>query len=138
VSHRILIEDFYYRVWNRGEEEVARQILASDLRFRGSTGPIRSGVEDFLSYVRLIRGALSCYECVIEDLVMEGDRVFAKMLFKGRHTGTFFGVAPSEREISWAGAALFHIAQNRIHSIWVLGDVDSLKQQLGLAALVAP
>jgi predicted ester cyclase len=133
-----LIEDFYYEVWNRGDEEVARRILAPDLAFRASTGPVRSGVGQFIDYVRLIRGALSHYECVIEDLVTEDDRAFAKMLFRGRHTGRFFGVDPTGREIAWAGAALFRVAGGKIASIWVLGDVDGLKTQLGLARPVAP
>src|SRR5262249_4553551 len=107
--NRSLVEEFYGKVWNQGDEEVARRILSSDLRFRGSTGPVKSGVEEFLGYVRLIRGALSRYECVIEELVSEGERSFARMLFRGIHTGRFFGVAPTGREIAWAGAALFGI-----------------------------
>jgi steroid delta-isomerase-like uncharacterized protein len=136
--NRSLVEDFYFKVWNRCDEECARRILASDLQFRGSTGPTKSGIEDFLAYVRLIRRALSEYECVIEDMVTEDDRSFAKMLFRGRHVERFFGVDPTGREITWAGAALFQIRERRISSIWVLGDVDGLKRQLGLAEQIHP
>jgi predicted ester cyclase len=118
------VEEFYFKVWNLGDEEVARRILAPELQFRSSTGPTRAGVEEFLSYVRLIRTALSDYECVIEDFVSEGDRSFAKMLFRGIHTGRFFGVAPTGRQISWVGAALFRFREGRIGAIWVWGDVD--------------
>jgi steroid delta-isomerase-like uncharacterized protein len=137
-ANRSLVEEFYFKVWNRGDEGAARRILAPDLRFRSSTGPTKTGVEEFLSYVRLIRSALSDYECLIEDLVSDGDRSFAKMLFRGIHTGQFFGVAPTGREVSWAGAALFCFRDGRIWNIWVLGDVDGLKRQLGLAQEIAP
>jgi predicted ester cyclase len=133
-----LIEDFYFKVWNRGDEDVAREILAPALSFRASTGPVKSGVPEFIDYVRLVRGALSDYECIIEDLVTEGDRAFAKMLFRGRHTGRFFGVEPTGRELAWVGAALFRFSGGRISSIWVLGDVDGLKVQLGLARPTPP
>ena len=136
--NRRLVEDFYFRVWNAGDEETARRILAPELEFRGSTGPSKSGVDQFLDYVRLIRGALDEYRCVIEELVTEGDRSFARMRFQGRHTGRFFGVEPTGRPVAWAGAALFRIADGRIRSIWVLGDVDGLKQQLGLAEPTPP
>ncbi|HTN51519.1 MAG TPA: ester cyclase [Anaeromyxobacter sp.] len=138
VDGRALVEAFYARIWNAGDEEAARRILAPDLEFRGSTGPARTGVDGFLGYVRLIRGALAGYECVIEELVVEGERAFAKMLFRGRHAGTFFGVAPTGRAVAWAGAALFRFQAGRIRAVWVLGDVDGLKQQLGLAVPVAP
>lgn len=135
---RGLVESFYFDVWNRGDEDAARRILSSDLEFRGSTGPTKRGIDPFVGYVRLIRGALSGYECVIEDTVVEPPKLFAKMLFRGTHTGPFFGVPPTGRVLSWAGAALFTVAGARIRSVWVLGDVDGLKQQLALAAAVPP
>jgi predicted ester cyclase len=135
---RALVEKFYSDVWNRGDEDVARRILSSDLEFRGSTGSTRRGVEPFLDYVRLIRGALGGYECVIEDAVVEPPKAFARMLFHGRHTGPFFGVPPTGNVVSWAGAALFTVVASRIRSVWVLGDVDGLKQQLGLAVSIPP
>ena len=92
VRLRGLVETFYFDVWNRGDEEAAHRILSSDLEFRGSTGPTKQGVDQFLGYVRLIRGALSGYECVIEDTVVEPPKLFAKMLFRGTHAGQFFGV----------------------------------------------
>ncbi len=135
---RALVESFYLDVWNRGDEEAARRILSSDLEFRGSTGTTRRGLDPFLGYVRLIRGALGGYECVIEDAVVEPPKVFAKMLFRGTHTGPFFGVPPTGNVVSWAGAALFTVAGSRICNVWVLGDVDGQKQQLALAEFVAP
>ena len=92
----------------------------------------------FVDYVRLIRGALTGYECTIEDVVVEPPRAFAKMFFRGTHTGPFFGVPPTGKVVAWAGAALFTVAGSRIRSIWVLGDVDALKQQLGLAEPILP
>jgi steroid delta-isomerase-like uncharacterized protein len=137
-SNQKLIEDFYNKIWNSGDETTAHRILAPNFRFRGSTGPTKSGVEEFLDYVRLIRDALSEYDCVIETIVTENQQSFAKMLFRGRHTGQFFGVAPSGRVIEWAGAALFHFERGQIDALWVLGDVDHLKSQLGLSKQIAP
>ena len=135
---RGLVESFYFDVWNRGDEEAALRILSSDLEFRGSTGPTKRGVDPFLGYVRLIRGALSGYECVVEDTVVQPPKLFAKMLFRGTHTGPFFGVPPTGKIVSWAGAALFTAAGSRICSVWVLGDVDGLKQQLALTGSILP
>jgi predicted ester cyclase len=135
---RGLVESFYQDVWSRGDEEAARRILWSDLEFRGSTGATTRGIDDFLDYVRLIRSALGDYRCVIEHVVVEPPRLFARMLFRGTHTGTFLGVPPTGNVVSWAGAALFTAAGSRIRSVWVLGDVDALKRQLAFAESAPP
>jgi hypothetical protein len=52
------------------------------------------------------------------------------MMLKGLHSGRFFEVQPTGREIRWAGAAFFTTDGKQIVELWVLGDVDSVKQQL--------
>jgi predicted ester cyclase len=52
------------------------------------------------------------------------------MTFKGLHRGRFFDVEPTGREIKWAGGAFFTTDGRQIVELWVLGDVDSVKQQL--------
>lgn len=125
-----LVERFYHEVWNAADETVAREILDPDFRFRGSLGPERRGQDGFIEYMRSVHDALADYTCIIEDLVATDDRVAAQMTFRGVHRADFFGVAATGRTVAWAGAAFFTIGENRIRSLWVLGDVDSLKQQL--------
>jgi predicted ester cyclase len=132
MSPKRLIERFYHEVWNRADELVAREILHPEFRFRGSLGEERRGPDGFITYLRMIHTALSKYTCTIEEIVQDGQRAAARMRFAGIHRGQLFGVAPTGREISWSGAAFFAIDGDKITSLWVLGDVDSVKQQLGL------
>lgn len=126
-----LVERFYHDLWNRADEAVAGEILDADFRFRGSLGPERRGPDGFIDYMRAVHKALGDYTCIIDDLVCTGDRAAARMTFKGKHRAEFFGVSATGKEISWAGAAFFHISESRIAALWVLGDIDSVKQQLG-------
>ena len=126
-----LVERFYEEVWNRADETVASEILAEDFAFRGSLGPERRGQDDFIDYMRSIHAALGAYTCIIDDLVATDDEAAARMTFEGIHRGTFFGVAPTGKTVRWAGAAFFRITEGRIAALWVLGDVDSVKRQLG-------
>jgi predicted ester cyclase len=59
------------------------------------------------------------------------------MTFKGIHRGELFGVAASGNMVRWSGAAFFRMAEGRIAELWVLGDVDSVKRQLGSNASTA-
>ncbi len=125
-----LVERFYSEVWNNQAESVAQEILEPDFRFRGSLGPEKVGVDGFLDYTRNVHRALGCYECIIEDMIENGDRLAARMLFRGIHQAEFFGVPATGREIAWAGAAFFTARDARLASLWVLGDVDAVKAQL--------
>lgn len=126
-----LIERFYHDVWNEANETVAREILHPAFRFRASLGPEKSGPEGFIEYMRLIHTALGGYTCAIVDIIEQGERAAARMRFTGVHRGTLFGVAPTGRPIAWSGAAFFATDGHQITSLWVLGDVDAVKQQLG-------
>lgn len=126
-----LIERFYHEVWNEADEAVAREILHPEFRFRASLGPEKSGPDGFIEYMRLIHAALSGYTCTIEDIIEQGERAAARMRFAGLHRGPLFGVAPTGLRIAWSGAAFFTTDGRQITSLWVLGDVDAVKQQLG-------
>jgi steroid delta-isomerase-like uncharacterized protein len=128
---RRLVERFYFEIWNTGDETVAREILDPGFRFRGSLGRERVGPDGFIDYMRSIRTALADFECIIDDLI-EGDmRVAARMRFRGIHSGQFFGMPATGQEIIWSGAAFFTTDRTCIKELWVLGDVDAVKQQLG-------
>jgi steroid delta-isomerase-like uncharacterized protein len=129
-----LVERFYDDIWRQQAFAVAEEILASGFRFRGSLARETTGIPAFLAYVQSVHAALADYRCIIEELIADDMRAAARLTFAGIHQGPFFGVAGTGRELSWAGAAFFEIADRRIGSLWVLGDVDGLKRQLGASA----
>jgi steroid delta-isomerase-like uncharacterized protein len=133
-SPRELVERFYYEVWNRADEAAAKEILHADFRFRGSLGPEYHGPDGFISYMRLIHTALANFTCTIDDLVATDHRAAARMTFSGVHRDRLFSVDATGREIRWSGAAFFTADGRQITTLWVLGDVDSVKQQLNAPA----
>ena len=132
-----LVERFYNEVWNRADEAVAREILHKDLRFRASLGPERRGPEGFIGYLRAVRQALPDFVCIIREVIATDREAVARMHFEGHHHGAFYGVEATGRKITWAGAAFFKSDGAQITDIWVLGDIDSVKQQLGAAPSAA-
>ena len=134
ATSRWLVERFYDEVWNSANESVARAILHPDFAFRGSLGPTRIGHEGFIAYVRSTHAALGEYTCIIDDLIATRDRVAAKMTFTGIHRGVFFGMPATGLRITWAGSAFFTTDGHRITKLWVLGDIDAIKSQLGAGA----
>ena len=52
------------------------------------------------------------------------------MKFSGIHAGTLMGIDETGRHVSWDGAALFYFTNGKISSLWVLGDMKALEEQL--------
>lgn len=127
-----LVKRFYSDLWDRWDKTVAWEILTDDFQFRGSLGADRNGIDGFLDYVDLVRTALGEYRSDIGEMVEQGNRIAVRMTFSGNHLGEFFGVPATGQRISWFGAAFFTFRKGRISSLWVLGDVDGVKTQLGI------
>ncbi|WP_373087522.1 ester cyclase [Sneathiella sp.] len=126
-----LIERFYHEVWNQKDEACAREILHADFDFRGSLGPVRTGPEGFIKYMRELWEGLPDFRCDIEEVIDAGSSAAAKMTFSGTHQGVFYGTPGTGRVITWAGGAFFKGDGHQITALWVLGDIDAIKRQLG-------
>jgi predicted ester cyclase len=125
-----LVEAFYERIWNQGDERSISELLTKDFSFRGSLGVELLGREAFKQYVQSIRTSLSNYRCEILACVTEGDQAFVKMRFSGIHVASFRGYAATGMRVEWLGAALFRLLDEAIAEVWVLGDLAGLEKAL--------
>ncbi|WP_444894832.1 ester cyclase [Microbulbifer sp. SSSA005] len=128
--HKDQVRKFYEVLWDAHDKKVMPSILHESFSFRGSLGQEKRGHKGFAEYVDMVHKALGDYKCIIEDLVEEGDKVFAKMSFTGFHRDEFMGFLPSHKRVTWNGCALFTFEGDRISDVWVLGDLKSLENQL--------
>src|ERR1700736_143286 len=72
----------------------------------------------------------------IEDLVAEGDKVVARVSYRGTHTGDFMGIPPTGKQFIVTGAGVFRVADGKIAEQWSNLDMLSLMQQLGAMPLM--
>ena len=124
------VRKFYEVLWDAHDKAAIPSVLHENFTFRGSLGQEKKEHSGFAEYVDMVHQALGNYRCVIEELVSEGDKVFAKMTFTGIHQAEFMGYAPTYKQVSWAGCALFTFKGERIADVWVLGDLKNLEEQL--------
>lgn len=134
VPVRELVSIFYEKFWNEISLGIAEEILHPEVTFRGSVGLGATGRREVCDYVLMVTSALSDYRCDIVELTAEEMRASAKVRFSGVHMGEFLGFPPTGRRVEWMGAAFFAADEGMLRDIWVLGDLDSLRSQLGLWA----
>jgi predicted ester cyclase len=85
-----------------------------------------------------VRGAFPDLRLSIEEQVAEGDRVVTRVTFRGTHRGEFAGVAPTGREVAFAGTAVDRLADGKVVEMWHTANVHLLMQQIGAGNVAAP
>jgi len=131
-SNRNLIERYYYELWNPWRFDLAGKFVAVDVKFHGSVGVTVEGVDAFRDYMRLIQAAFPDFHNQVEEMVAEGDRVAARLTYRGTHRGAIFGVQPTGNAIEYEGLALFRIRDGLVAEGYVLGNVIRLLGELGV------
>ena len=101
-----VVDRFYHELWNRWNLDTADEILAEDLRFRGTLGSTLEGRVAFKGYVETVRAAFPDWHNRIDETISCGDRVVARMTWSGTHEGELAGVGPTGARVStWAWAS---------------------------------
>lgn len=121
---------FYQQLWNQKDLEIVNQILHESVNFKGSLGTTMVGRRQICEYVQEVTTALEDYTCEIQELVIEENKAAAKVLFKGIHVGEFISYEATGKEVSWIGAAFFESSNGMLTNIWVLGDIQILRNKL--------
>jgi len=68
----------------------------------------------------------------VEDLIAEGDRVAARLRFRGTHLGELDGIAPTGRRVDCTGIVISRIEEGKIAEDWANFDDLGMMRQLGL------
>jgi steroid delta-isomerase-like uncharacterized protein len=129
-ARKALIRRYYVEMWNRWDFELADELIAESITFRGSLGVSVAGRDEFKEYMRTVQQALPDFRNHIEELIGEGDKVVARLTYTGTHEGLLFGIAPTGKKVSYGGVAFFRISGHCIAEGWVLGDRQGLIEQL--------
>ena len=125
-----LVHRFYDVVWNSWDDDAVGDILHPQLRFRGSLGQETLGLDQWRAYRDGVKQASSDFHNDVVDLVTDGVRAAARLVWSGTHEGTLLGVGGAGRRFTYPGAAFFTARDGLLAQIWVVGDLDVLRRQL--------
>src|SRR3954447_13642217 len=116
-----LVRRYMDEAWNGGNVDVIDELFAPELAPR-----LKSLVEAF-------RAGFPDWHGVVEDFVVEGDKVANRWSAKATHTGNFYGIPATGKPVAVEGITIHHIADGKIVSDWSQTDQLVLMQQLGVA-----
>lgn len=129
-----LVRRMYEEGWNQGKLEIIDEICAPDYLGVGPYGDER-GPESVKRGVANRRSAFPDIHVTIEDVFAAGDKVVARLTFRGTHQGEFQGVQPTNKEVTWSGIWIYRVANGKFIERWHNYDMLGLMQQLGVITI---
>jgi predicted ester cyclase len=130
-QNEAVVRRFYDELWNQWRVHLIDEIVADDVRFRGSLGTSLVGRDAFRDYVQGVRGAFPDWNNQIDELLVVGDRVVTRMTWTGTHKGKLADLSPTGARVSYVGAAFFRTLDAVITEAWVVGDTQEIWRALG-------
>jgi len=118
------------QVFNRGNIDVADDLVAED--FYNHEAPDSPGPEGFKASAVWLRSAFPDYQAEVQQLVVEGDLIVARLLVSGTHRGEFLGAPPTGRLFSVQHMHMYRIEDGKLAEHWACRDDLGQLTQLGL------
>lgn len=129
VVRRLIEEGF-----NGGDLDVVEALNSDDLVEHQKYGPNHQpGAEGVKAVVSSLRSAFSDFHLEIEDLTVDGDKVWIRMTGSGTNDGSFMGHAPTGRRMQTDVFDICRVVDGKIVEHWGVPDRLGVLFQLGLA-----
>ena len=125
----------YQEIYNNNEPDRLSEVVSEDLLTPKIMPGIPHGIEGAKVAHQIMLAGFPDYQTVIDDLIAERDKVVARITMSGTHTGSFMGMPPTGKFISFTGMYIARIANGKIVEHWGEEDGVSLLQQLGVLSL---
>ena len=91
---------------------------------------IRRTPADYAAHVREFRQQFGDYDLRVDELIAEGDRVYARYTQIGVHAGTIEGHPATGHALRQIASAVYRVQQGRIVEYWIQVDRQGLSAQL--------
>ncbi len=138
-ANKDVVRRHYEELFNRRDLGVAPEITSPDYVEHGvaamrtareETAP--DPVEGLRNTVRWLTAAFPDLHITVDDLVAEGDKVFAYITMRGTHEGEFQGSAPTGRSFEARAMHLFRVRDGKAVEHWAVREDLPMLLQLGM------
>lgn len=132
--HKQIVMQLFDQVWSQGEYESLPELIAPRLlfHFRGQVRPQTN--DDVIRIVERWRTAFPDLTFEVEQIVAEGNRAAAQVVYRGTHEGEWKGIPASGHSVVVREMLFFRFEATRIVEVWEVADQASLHAQISAGA----
>jgi steroid delta-isomerase-like uncharacterized protein len=116
---------------NTANEQLAGELISPNAKFYVPGQPELSGAGGYLAIIGMMRSGFSDIQWSLEDSVFEENKVAARFIMTGTHSGTFFGVPPTGKAIKVQAINFYRFSNGQIAEEYGQPDLLGLLQQIG-------
>jgi steroid delta-isomerase-like uncharacterized protein len=133
-ENKALVRRWFEEVWNKGRADAVAEMLAEDAVVHGlsedAAKPLR-GPTGFLPFHTQFREAFPGMEVVVEDTIVEGDRIAVRCSVRAKHEGDSLGFKATQATVEFDGIAIVRVRDGKIVEAWNNFDFMKMYKQLG-------
>ena len=132
---KALIQRYTEEIFHKGnlnaiEEFIAPNYIRHTSHFREGGHDVH-GPEGFRQSVSAFRATFPDAHFTLEDVLVDGDKIVARLACRATQKGEFMGIAPTGKQVTFTGISIYRIANGKIVERWGVEDGVTLLQQLG-------
>jgi steroid delta-isomerase-like uncharacterized protein len=123
------LAEAYVRMLNEHDPDLVDGFVASD--YRNHNVFVDDGREANRQFWTGFFTALPDLTATMEDLVVSGDRVVGRFVYRGTHRGEFMGIPASGRPVEMRSIDIWRVADGMFVEHWDELNTLELLQQMG-------
>lgn len=128
-NHRV-IRAVFSELWSKGKVELIPKLFSENYIGHFPGGHTVRGRDGLAAEVAAHRKAFPDWTEVVEDEIIDDDRIAVRFRSHGTNTGDFLGTPPTGNQVEISEVALFRLKDGKIAEQWVYPDILSLQRQL--------
>lgn len=114
----------YQEIYNSNQLDALSEVVSEDFLTPKIMPGFGNGLEGGKKIHETTLLGMPDWHTEIQDLIAEGDKVVARVLMTGTHTGNFYGIPATGKRVEFSGMYMARIEKGKIVEHW--GEEDSL------------
>lgn len=118
AKNKAVVRRWIDEVWNQGKLEAIDELAAPDfvMHYFAMDGDVDLAL--YKQLFGLFTKAFADVHMEIEDLLVEGDKVTARVLQQATHVGELMGVRPSGKRATQRALAIYRVKDGKLVESW--------------------
>lgn len=88
--------------------------------------------QKLINHILFFKKSFPGYKVIVKDMMAEGNRVFVKVDFLGKHTGIMDDIPSTDKEVEVPFAICYTVKNDKIVDFWAIANEMEFFEQLGL------
>lgn len=134
MKYKEIYRHYIEELWHQKNMAAAASYFAPDYVDRAAPPMQPPGVEGAKFIIGYFLSAFPDVQIVIEDMIVEDDKLVARLSSHGTHQGEFFGLPPTHKPFQNTGIHIVRFRDDKMIEHWANNDDLGLLRQIGAIA----